>query len=155
MKLGIFGSRTLKDDRVRALIYDEIEKTGADVIVTAQEPMGVCTIAQQVAKEKSLTLELHFLNISKYSRGAFDHRSREVVNASDKIFLIHDGKSKGTSNELKLTEKMGKPYRYEMIMATDLYLQRAKDKRLEAFESGATKYDDFQLEFDFDLDLDM
>ena len=71
MKLGIFGSRTLKDDRVRAIIYDEIAKTGADTIVTTQEPLGVCTIAQRVAKEAAIPLELHFLNFQKYAGGAF------------------------------------------------------------------------------------
>lgn len=45
MKLAVFGSRTLKDDRVKMLIYDEIERTGADTIVTTQEPLGVCTVA--------------------------------------------------------------------------------------------------------------
>ena len=41
MKLGIFGSRTLKDTRVKEIIIDEIQKTGADTIVT---PIAVTKI---------------------------------------------------------------------------------------------------------------
>ena len=58
MRLAVFGSRTLKDNRVEALIYDELEKSGAEVIVTSQEPLGVCTVAQQVAKKTGLVLGL-------------------------------------------------------------------------------------------------
>lgn len=150
MKLGIFGSRTLKDNRVKALIYDELEKTGADTIVTTQEPLGVCTIAQQVAKEKSLVLELHFLNFQKYCGGAYEHRSDDVIKSADKILLIHDGESKGTSNELKRVLKFKKDYRYEVLEKTDVQTQRPYDDKLEAFENKR----DGKLDFDFDFSFD-
>lgn len=133
MKLGVFGSRTLKDSRVKELIYDEIQKTGADTIVTTQEPLGVCTVAQNVAKELGLVLELHFLDFRKYARGAFEHRSDSVIKASDKLLLIHDGTSRGTYNELERTKHFKKPYRYEVISKTDPEVQRNVDFRLDAF----------------------
>ena len=148
MKLGIFGSRTLKDDRVRELIYDEIQQHKVDMIVTTQEPLGVCTVAQQVAKEAALPLELHFLNFQRYARGAFHERSLEVIRASDRVLLIHDGESSGTKNELLYTKRAKKPYRYEVLEATDEDLQRRKDKKLEAFGK------ELDLEFDLDFDFD-
>jgi hypothetical protein len=148
MKLGIFGSRTLKDNRVKALIYEELEKTGADTIVTTQEPLGVCTIAQQVAKEKGLVLELHFLNFERYAGGAFEHRSDDVIKASDKILLIHDGVSKGTSNELKRTIKFKKPYRYEKLDATNPATEKKVDFKLDSFDTVKT-------EFNFDVGIDI
>jgi hypothetical protein len=36
----------------------------------------------------------------------------------DRTILIHDGISKGTSNELKVAQKMGIPYRYELLEPT-------------------------------------
>ena len=132
MKLAVFGSRTLKDDRVKMIIYDAIESTGADTIVTTQEPLGVCTVAQQMAKELCLVLELHFLNF-RYRQGAYEHRSDEVIKASDYVLLIHDGVSHGTRNELERTKKFRKPYRYEVLEATDTKLQRRYDRKLEAF----------------------
>lgn len=147
MKLAIFGSRTLKDDRVKMLIYDEVEKTGADTIVTTQEPLGVCTVAQQCAKEMPLVLELHFLNF-RYRQGAYEHRSDDVIKAADKVLLIHDGKSKGTSNELERVKHFKKPYRYEVLEATDKTLQRQYDRKLEAFTTEGKKGDLFDLNFD-------
>lgn len=135
MKLGIFGSRTLKDNRVKALIYEELQQTGADTIVTTQEPLGVCTVAQQVAKESGLTLELHFLNFAKYSRGAFEHRSDDVIKSADKILLIHDGVSKGTSNELERVKHFKKPYRYAIIERTDPETQKRVDFKLDTFDT--------------------
>lgn len=147
MKLAVFGSRTLKDERVKMLIYDAIEEHGADTIVTTQEPLGVCTVAQQVAKELSLVLELHFLNF-RYRRGAYEHRSDDVIKAADFVLLIHDGVSKGTKNELERVKHFKKPYRYEVLEPTDTNVDRRHDRKLEAFtaeEKG--KEDVFDFEF--------
>ena len=144
MKLGVFGSRTLKDDRVKFLILDELDKIGADTIVTTQEPLGVCTIAQNVAKEQHLILELHFLDF-KYRTGAYEHRSDNVIKSADKILLIHDGESKGTTNELKRVKHFKKPYRYEIISKTDNNLQRNVDRKLETFTSD--EFSDFNFDF--------
>jgi hypothetical protein len=148
MKLAVFGSRTLKDDRVKMLIYDELEKTGADTIVTTQEPLGVCTVAQQVAKEIPIVLELHFLNF-KYRTGAYEHRSDDVIKAADRVLLIHDGVSQGTKNELERVKHFGKPFRYEVLEATDTELQRQYDRKLEAF-AGKEKEEEEDV---FDIDL--
>ena len=144
MKLGIFGSRTLKDDRVKMLVLDEIDKTGADTIVTTQEPLGVCTVAQNVAKESHCILELHFLDF-KYRTGAYEHRSDNVIKSADKILLIHDGSSKGTLNELERVKHFKKPYRYEVLPMTDSTIQRSVDKKLESFSSNDIA--DFDFEF--------
>lgn len=105
IRLGFHGSRTLTDERVRIIILEEIEKHKPSVIVTPAEPEGVCEMARKIAKEKAIPLKLHFLNF-KYLRGAFEHRSKEVLADSDHHIFIHDGHSKGTSNELKLAGKM-------------------------------------------------
>ena len=130
MKLGIFGSRTLKDDRVKLLILEEIDRLNADMIVTTQEPLGVCTVAQQVAKSEGIPLELHFLNF-KYRTGAYEHRCDEVIKSADRILLIHDEISKGTANELERVKKFMKLYRYEKLEVEEN--KRFYDNKLEAF----------------------
>lgn len=138
MRLGVFGSRTLKGDRVAMLIIDELNKYQGNsdtedlVIVTTQEPSGVCTVAQQVAKQYHYTLELHFLNF-RFCSGAYEHRSKRVIENSDRILIIHDGKSKGTSNELELCKKMGKPYRYELLDIDTA--EHRLDYKLDTFSS--------------------
>lgn len=118
MKLSVHGSRTLNDERVKILLMEEIEAHGITGIVTHGEPDGVCRVARDLCREKSIPLTLHFLNF-KYLRGAFEHRSIDVLKGSDRAIFIHDGKSKGTSNEVKLAEKLKVPYAYHRIEKTE------------------------------------
>jgi len=115
--IGVFGSRTLKDERVETIILEQVKKHNATKILTCQEPQGVSEVAQRVAKKYGYPLQVHFLNM-QYLRGAFEQRSKEIIAASDFFIVIHDGKSKGTSNELKLVKKMGLPYHYEQLDPT-------------------------------------
>ena len=117
IRLGVHGSRTLEDERVKILLLDEIEKRNAGVIVTHAEPDGVCKIARQLAKELAIPLHLHFLNF-KYRAGAFEHRSKAVMQDSDCGIFIHDGKSKGTQNELSLCKKMAMPHTLHTLQPT-------------------------------------
>jgi len=116
-KLSVHGSRTLKDERVKIILLEEIEKHGVTEIVTHAEPGGVCGVARDLCKEKAIPLKLHFLNF-KYLRGAFEHRSLDVLKDADRAIFIHDGVSKGTSNELKLAKKIGIAYNYFTVEPT-------------------------------------
>ncbi len=109
MRLGFHGSRTLCDERVRIIVLEEIDRHNPDHIVTHAEPEGVCAVVRAVAQEQGIPLVVHSLNF-KYRRGAFEHRSKGVLKDSDFSIFIHDGKSKGTSNEIKLCQKMGLPF---------------------------------------------
>lgn len=107
--LSIHGSRSLKDERVKIIILEEIKKHQPTTLVTYAEPGGVCEIARNLCKEIALPLKLHFLNF-RYLRGAFEHRSKDAIADSDHCIFIHDGISKGTYNEMKLARKMGVPF---------------------------------------------
>jgi len=116
-KVGVFGSRTLKDERVKTIIIEKIIELKATKIITCQEPQGVSEVAQRVAKQYGYPLELHFLN-EQYLRGMFEQRSKEIISEVDFMIFIHDGKSKGTENELILYKKTRKPYHYEVLEPT-------------------------------------
>ena len=118
MKLSVHGSRTLNDERVKILLMEEIEAHGITEIVTHAEPEGVCRVARDLCKEKAIPLKLHFLNF-KYLRGAFEHRSLDVLNDGDRAIFIHDGRSKGTANELILAKKMNVPYTFHELEKTE------------------------------------
>ena len=117
MRLSVHGSRTLKDEMVRILIMEQIEEHKPDVIVTHAEPEGVCEVARDICREKAIPLMLFFLNF-QYLRGAFERRSKEVLRNSDYALFIHDGKSKGTSNEIALADKMKVPSTVHTIEPT-------------------------------------
>lgn len=113
-RLSFHGSRGLNDERVKIIILEEIAKYKPTTIVTHAEPGGVCEIVREVCRDKAIPLKVHFLNF-KYLRGAFEHRSKDVLQDSDHSVFIHDGKSKGTSNELKLAKKMNIPATYHQL----------------------------------------
>ena len=148
MKLGIFGSRTIKDSRVKIEIAQFLkENKGYDTIVTTQEPKGVCSLAQVYAKETAMILELHFLNIKKRAAGAFHHRSIAVIKESDHILLIHDGESKGTLNELELTQKHNVPYTYiklsktsDLEVSEDTDILKYQPTEIKGFDSQVFNY---------------
>ncbi len=110
-RLGIHGSRTLDDERVKIIILEEIGTHNPTMIVTHAEPGGVCEVAKKVCKALAIPLKVHFLNF-KYLRGAFEHRSIDVIRDSDHSIFIHDGQSKGTMNELALAKKMKAPHTF-------------------------------------------
>jgi len=116
-QVGIFGSRSLKDERVKTIIIEKIKEVNATKILTCQEPQGVSEVAQRVCKDYGYPLQLHFLNM-QYLRGSFEQRSKEIIAESDYFIIIHDGESKGTRNEKILVEKSGKPYHYEELEPT-------------------------------------
>lgn len=118
-RMGVFGSRSLKDGRVFELIHKYVLELNAAIIVTAAEPDGVCALAQEYCRKHKMPLQVHFLQGDKYARGMWEHRSDHVIENSDVILLIHDGVSRGTHNEMLRTIKFGKPYIYERISATN------------------------------------
>jgi hypothetical protein len=113
--LGIFGSRSLSDDRVKILILEALNIGGYTKIITCFEPAGVSAVAKEVASQFGYPIQLHCLNL-QYMRGAFEQRSMEVIALSDAFLIIHDGKSKGTLNEKILCEKSRKPIQYELLV---------------------------------------
>ena len=112
--LGIFGSRSLGDDRVKNIILEALRHGNFTKLIVCLEPAGVSAVARSIASEFGFPLQLHSLNL-KYLRGAFDQRSKEVVALADEFLIIHDGKSPGTANEKLLCEKSGKPIQYEIL----------------------------------------
>lgn len=114
LKIGVFGSRVLNDERVKTIILEKLNELNATLIITCQEPQGVSEVAQRVSKDYAYPLQLHFLNM-QYLRGAFEQRSKEIIAEADYFIIIHDGISKGTLNEKKLVEKSGKPFHYEIL----------------------------------------
>jgi len=144
MKLGVFGSRSITDNRIFDILDKFLEERPTfDTIVTAQEPAGVCNVAQAYAQKNAMILELHFLNNQEYAAGMYEHRSENIIKASDFILLIHDGESHGTTNELEQTIKYGRKYLYEVIPPTsekDIPISK-KNKKQKAKSTYVENFD--------------
>lgn len=112
MKLAIFGSRTLSDERVENLIQNKIDELKPECIITSGETTGVNEIARTKARDNKIRLILEFANNKKYAAGKYEHRSIEILKQCEFAIFIHDGQSKGTLNELAIAKKMHKRYEY-------------------------------------------
>jgi len=112
MRLCIFGSRNIDDEKAFEILLSETIKLNPQSIVTSGDARGVCKLGIMVSKKLSLPCKLHYLNNAKYAQGKYDHRSRDVLAETDFILFLHDGLTKGTKNEIKLAEKMNIPYKY-------------------------------------------
>jgi hypothetical protein len=109
MKLAIFGSRTLNDERVIDAIIQAVDRHKPAVIVTAGEPEGVCSVARDYARIAPLPLMLFFVD-ERRNAGKYHWRSVAVYQNCDHCLLIHDGTSHGTRNEIELAVKMNIPH---------------------------------------------
>lgn len=116
-RLAVFGSRTLDDERVAETILEAVDAMKPSAIVTAAEPHGVCEVARRVAAYLPVPLHLHFLDRAHRAAGAWHWRSTAVYRNADRVLLIHDGQSQGTSNELALAIKTKMPYTYVKLEA--------------------------------------
>jgi uncharacterized cupredoxin-like copper-binding protein len=133
-KLGIFGSRSLWDSRAEKILYDEIIKYNVTEIITAGEPQGVCEHARKIAQKYSIPLKLYFLDF-KHLAGAYEHRSINVFKACERMVFVHDGKNKGTKNEIVIAQKMNVPMVIHVIEA-----KKKKDKETDEWNSKTIEW---------------
>src|SRR6056297_459240 len=115
MILSFHGSRLLDGDEVMEIIEKEINKHHPEYIVTHGEADGVCKLTREYCRRNGIPLKLHYLKRKKYARGAYHYRSLAVIKECDHAIFIHDGKSKGTNNELIIAKKLNKPYTYHEV----------------------------------------
>lgn len=110
-KLCVFGSRSLKGEKIQTLIDLIYHQTKATEIVTAAEPHGVCEEAREYAKLNKIPLKAFEKDLARLA-GMFHWRSVHAYEYADIVLIIHDGKSKGSKNEFDLAVKMGIPVIY-------------------------------------------
>ncbi len=115
VRLAIFGSRSLCDYRVDDLIQEKIIELRPKCIITSGETSGVNEIARIKARENKITLILEYANREKYAAGMYEHRCIEILKQCNYILFIHDGKSKGTKNEIIIAKKMGIKFEYHKM----------------------------------------
>jgi len=115
VRLAIFGSRKIAIAAAAKQILTFITEHNPSHIVTAGEPCGVCAIARDMARELSIPLTVYFLDRNNHAAGCWEWRSRQVLMDCDHCLFIHDGKSKGTTNEIGEAEKLHVEYTYFQV----------------------------------------
>lgn len=106
MKVAVIGSRSVNNyDVVKAILnqytFTQIISGGAK---------GVDTLAEQYSVEHNLITPLVILpDWKQYNRGAGAVRNRKIVDKSDFVIAIWDGKSKGSLISINHAKKHNKP----------------------------------------------
>ncbi|NOZ67992.1 MAG: hypothetical protein GXP46_01785 [Deferribacteres bacterium] len=146
MKVVIFGSRTLISQKYKENIKKEIEALGIERIKelrTSGGIKGICHLAIEAARDLYLPIKLYWPN-PKYRQGMFHRRSVQILTGADFCLLFHDGKSKGTLNELNLAKKMGIPFKY-FFMKIDFDVNDLLIDSINSIELESLLDDDFDL----------
>ncbi len=123
MILAIFGSRSLEMDKeeVGQIIekkIKEIQQNEKIEYICIPWVTGACMAGFQVAEKLQIPAKVFF-----YQSGVgwfqalknIKKRSQEIVNEADYFIIIHDGKSTGTINDLKMIKKAQKKYYYHVF----------------------------------------
>ena len=89
---------------------------------------GVDTLAEQYSEESNLMKPLVILpNWKQYNRGAGAVRNREIVDKSDFVIVIWDGKSKGSLISINYAKNNNKPVYVWLVEADQFRLLESHD----------------------------
>ena len=105
MKLLIVGSRSVKD-------FDLSEYVSADTeLIISGGAEGIDSIAERYADLHNISKLILRPKYNLYGRAAPIKRNEEMVNISDAVLVIWDGKSKGSKYTAEHAERKKKPMR--------------------------------------------
>lgn len=110
MNVAFVGSRSWDDERsIRNRIAD---LDPGDIVVTGGA-RGADRIAERLARERGLAVEVIRADWQTYGRAAGMLRNRTLVERCDRVIAFWDGKSPGTRHTIELARMAGK--RVEVI----------------------------------------
>lgn len=137
-RVMICGSRTfndyelLKKSVIHALSTRGISKLkGHEIIIVSGQAIGADTLGEKFANEYELKVEKYpalwndltkepcKIKVNKYGNRynclAGLNRNKDMVNVSDLVIMFHNGKSKGTLDDLNLCKKHNKDFEYILV----------------------------------------
>lgn len=103
MKLLIVGSRSIKDFDL-SIYVDE----GVDLIISGGAK-GIDTLAENYADKNGISKLILRPDYKHYGKAAPIIRNKLMVDISDALIVVWDGKSKGTKHTIDYAQKVNKP----------------------------------------------
>jgi hypothetical protein len=105
-RVAVVGSRNYNNrDEIFKYLDSKIDKIGH--LVSGGCPSGADNIAQIFAKERGLSITIHYPNWDKDGKGAGFIRNKKIVEDCQILIAFTTG-SKGTQNSIDLATKLGK-----------------------------------------------
>lgn len=102
MKLLIAGSRSITEFDLTEYVTNDV-----NLIITGGAT-GIDKIAEEYARVHKISRLILLPQYNLYKRSAPLKRNEQMVDISDKVLVIWDGKSKGSQHTIKYAQKKGK-----------------------------------------------
>lgn len=113
---GILSALTIKNNTIYNPIIISGKAKGADTLGEQYANEYGYTVEEYPADWNNLNATPCKIKYNKYGKPynvlAGMNRNKDMVKVSDIIFMFHDGKSKGTADDLNLAKKYNKQYVY-------------------------------------------
>lgn len=106
MKLAIVGSRNINDYQILEAAIKEYNLIPTSIVSGGAD--GVDTLAFRYAKQNNIPIVVFKPDWRKYGKSAGFKRNIQIVESSDVVLAIWDGKSKGTKHSIDLANKAKK-----------------------------------------------
>lgn len=115
MKLIIAGSRTIEDyEHFQSLMDDYLRffemhsQEPVDEIISGACPTGVDAMGERWATEQGIPVKRFPADWKSHGKAAGPIRNAQMAEYADALFLMWDGKSRGSSSMLAEMEKLNK-----------------------------------------------
>ena len=115
MKLGIFGSNTIEDDKkIHKLILDNLPTNKENLTILGGGGKGVASSAKSFSKENGIDF-VEFLtynlldNKAEFSSKYFFIRNKQLIDNSDAVIVIWNGDCKDVEYGIKYSQKKNLP----------------------------------------------
>lgn len=102
MKLLIAGSRSVQSYDMKQHIHEDVN------LIICGGAIGVDALAERTADELMISKLVLRPEYKKYGKAAPLVRNKQMVDLSDEIIVIWDGKSRGTEYTIKYAKKQNK-----------------------------------------------
>ena len=104
-RIAVIGSRDFDD-------YGKLEsvlESHLPAVLVSGGAEGADALAERLAQERGLTIDVIPADWQRYGRGAGPIRNKQIVESADLVIAFWDGKSRGTRSALAHADKVGVP----------------------------------------------
>lgn len=126
MKLIVAGSRHIDDAEFIESILDGFKKDGKLDAIISGLARGPDTIGKEWAEKNGIPVIEFPAEWEKYKNAAGPIRNSKMLEVADALLAFWDGKSSGTKDMIKKTEKSGKSFRVIVMPNCEKFIPEIK-----------------------------
>lgn len=108
LSIGVAGSRGIMNYDTFKEHFDKFVQDKDIAFIVSGGAKGVDSMGERYAKEHDIQTKIFIPNWKKHGKSAGYKRNVDIVNASDEVFAMWDGVSKGTKHTIDITRKQNK-----------------------------------------------